>query len=342
MDSYFTRRNMKTVEKLNVVLDGLPEFCRTFFIGIQNNTGALTRLNYAYDLRLFFQYLSEKLNKEIGEISTYDLEKLTLHDIEAFINHISLYENGENKIVENTENGKARKIAAIRTMFKYLYKSGDINSNVASLIDMPKIHEHTITRLDVDEVVKILDEAESGENLSPKQRDFHKHTKSRDLAILTVFLGTGIRISECVGLDVTDVDFRNMSLRITRKGGNQAIIYIGDEVAETLNIYMEDRAKMKGADSTALFLSIQGTRISTRAVQNLVKKYASIITPLKHITPHKLRSTYGTNLYNETGDIYLVADVLGHKDVNTTRKHYASQAEENRRNAASVIKLRDN
>lgn len=342
MDSYFTKRNLRTVEKLNAVLDGLPEFCKTFFIGIQNNTGALTRLNYAYDIRLFLQYLAEILSKEIKDISVCDLEKLTLHDIEAFINRIELYENGENKIVENAENGKARKLAAIRTMFKYLYKCGDINSNVTSLIDMPKIHEHTIIRLDVDEVVKILDEAESGENLSEKQKEFHKHTKSRDLAILTTFLGTGIRISECIGLDVDDIDFRNMSLRITRKGGNQAIIYMGEEVAETLNAYMEDRANMKGADSPALFLSIQGLRMSVRAVQNLVKKYASIITPLKNITPHKLRSTYGTNLYNETGDIYLVADVLGHKDVNTTRKHYASQAEENRRNAASVIKLRDN
>ena len=90
-----------------------------------------------------------------------------------------------------------------------------------------------------------------------------------------------------------------------------------------------------------LFLSIQNRRITVRAVENLVKKYAKTVTTLKKITPHKLRSTFGTNLYNETGDIYLVADVLGHKDVNTTRKHYAAMQDANRRKAARIIHLRE-
>lgn len=92
----------------------------------------------------------------------------------------------------------------------------------------------------------------------------------------------------------------------------------------------------------ALFLSLQNKRISVRSVELLVKKYAKTVTSLKKITPHKLRSTYGTTLYQETGDIYLVADVLGHKDVNTTKKHYAAQNEERKRYAATVVKLRDN
>ena len=91
----------------------------------------------------------------------------------------------------------------------------------------------------------------------------------------------------------------------------------------------------------ALFLSLQKKRMDVRSVQNLVKKYARVITPLKNISPHKLRSTFGTNLYNETGDIYLVADVLGHSDVNTTRRHYAAMSDENRRVAAHKIHLRD-
>ena len=90
----------------------------------------------------------------------------------------------------------------------------------------------------------------------------------------------------------------------------------------------------------ALFLSMQNKRISVRAVENLVKKYASNVS-LKKITPHKLRSTFGTNLYQETGDIYLVADVLGHKDVNTTRKHYAAMKDEHKRRAAKAVKLRE-
>lgn len=342
MDSYFLTRNKKTMEKLQAVLEELPDFCKTLFVGIQNTTGPLTRLNYAYDLRLFFHFLAEKQKKEIKEITLDDLQTVTAHDIEDFINHISLYTNEDNKLVENQENGRARKIASIRMMFKYFYKSEELQANVAALVDLPKIHEKAIVRLDVDEVARLLDAVESGEGLSAKQKQFHQFTKSRDLAMLTLFLGTGIRISECVGLNTEDVDFRNLSIRITRKGGNQTVLFINDEIAEALDSYCNnERLEMKGADSPALFLSLQGKRITTRAVQLLVKKYASIITPLKHITPHKLRSTYGTNLYRETGDIYLVADVLGHKDVNTTRKHYAAMAEENRRLAAQSIKLRD-
>ena len=340
-DSYFLTRTKKTNEKLNIVLNELPSFCRTLFVGIQNTTGPLTRLNYAYDLRLFFSFLSGELNKQIKDITLVDLKKLNVHDIENFINYISLYENNDNKLVENRETGKARKIASIRMMFKYFYKSGDLESNVASLIDLPKMHEKAIIRLDVDEIVKLLDQVENGDGLSEKQKQFHNITKSRDLAMLTLFLGTGIRVSECIGLNCDDIDFDNYSIRVIRKGGNQSVLYLNEEVIEALNAYNEDRSEMKGADSPAFFLSLQGTRLSTRAVQNLVKKYASIITPLKHITPHKLRSTYGTTLYQETGDIYLVADVLGHKDVNTTRRHYAAQAEENRRLAAQSIKLRD-
>lgn len=341
MDSYFLSRNQKTMEKLTAVLEELPPFCKTFFVGIQNTTGPLTRLNYAYDLRLFFRFLAEKLKQEETALTLDDLRSVTVHDIEDFINHIALYENDENKLIANQETGRARKIAAIRMLFKYFYKSGDLEANAASLVDLPKIHEKAIIRLDIDEIVRLLDEVESGANLSKHQKQYHERTKSRDLAMLTLFLGTGIRISECVGLNVEDVDFRNFSIRITRKGGNQTVLFINDEIAEALNNYCNDREQMKGADSPALFLSLQGERISTRAVQQLVKKYASIITPLKHITPHKLRSTYGTNLYRETGDIYLVADVLGHKDVNTTRKHYAAMSEENRRLAAQSIRLRD-
>ncbi len=342
VDSYYLSRTYSTNEKLKAVLEELPGFCKTLFIGINNTTGPLTRLNYAYDLRLYFSFLSKELNKNIKDITLDDLRKINVHDIENYINYISLYENDDKKIIANHETGKARKIASIRMMFKYFYKSGDLESNAASLVDLPKIHEKAIIRLDVDEIVKLLDEIETGDGLSEKQKHFHAITKKRDLAIITLFLGTGIRISECIGLNLDDVDFRNLSIRVTRKGGNQSVLYLSDEVAEALNEYADTRHLMKGADdSTAFFLSLQGSRISTRAVQNLVKKYSSIITPLKHITPHKLRSTYGTTLYQETGDIYLVADVLGHKDVNTTRRHYAAQAEENRRMAAKSIKLRD-
>lgn len=161
--------------------------------------------------------------------------------------------------------------------------------------------------------------------------------------MLTLLLGTGIRVSECVGLDIQDLDFETNGMKIHRKGGAEVILYFGDEVREALLDYLDERELItaKEGSEDALFLSMQRNRISVRAVENLVKKYSRTVTTLKNITPHKLRSTYGTQLYKETGDIYLVADVLGHKDVNTTRKHYAAIEDERRRRAAGKVKLRE-
>ena len=163
------------------------------------------------------------------------------------------------------------------------------------------------------------------------------------MAILTLLLGTGIRVSECVGLDLNDVDFKNDGIRIHRKGGKEVVVYFGEEVRDALLDYLEERKRIipVSGHEQAFFLSLQSRRISVKSVENLVKKYAKLVTPLKKITPHKLRSTYGTNLYRETGDIYLVADVLGHSDVNTTRKHYAALEDERRRSARNAVRLRE-
>ena len=247
------------------------------------------------------------------------------------------------KLVENNERAKSRKLSAIRALFKYLYKKELIKTNCAALVDTPKLHEKAIIRLEANEVADLLDSAEQGSGLTKAQRRYHDTTKLRDVAILSLFLGTGIRISELVGIDMNDIDFTKNEFVITRKGGNQETLAFGPEVQIALTDYLEERKTvipLPGHES-AFFLSMQRKRITPRAVENLVKKYAKVATPLKKITPHKLRSTYGTMLYQESGDIYLVADVLGHKDVNTTRKHYAAMTEDKSRLAAKYIKLRE-
>ena len=156
-------------------------------------------------------------------------------------------------------------------------------------------------------------------------------------------MGTGIRISELVGLDNDSFDFEENSFLVTRKGGNQAILYFSDEVKYALQEYIAEKSNDSRVPETekAFFLSMQYKRINVRSVEILVKKYSKMVTPLKKITPHKLRSTYGTQLYNKTGDIYIVADVLGHRDVNTTKKHYAAITQDNRRSVANAVQLRD-
>lgn len=328
------------------VLSELPPFCKQFFRGIENNTSSKTRLAYAYDLRVFFEYMHENnsyCNKmEIKDFPLSMLDDITREDIEEYLEYISFYQK-DDKEITNEERGKARKLASLRSFYNYFYQSELIRNNPAVLVPMPKLHEKEIIRLDADEVAVLLDQVEDGTKLTKSQLKYHEKTKVRDTALLTLLLGTGIRVSECVGLDLEDVDFKNNGIKIRRKGGYETVVYFGDEVEESLRSYLEQRyhtIPLSGHEN-ALFLSMQSRRITVRAVENLVKKYASTVTTLKKITPHKLRSTYGTSLYRETGDIYLVADVLGHKDVNTTRKHYAALEDERRRKAAKAVKLRE-
>lgn len=220
-----------------------------------------------------------------------------------------------------------------------------IEKNPTIFVDMPKLHDKAIIRLDIDEVALLLDYVENcGKELTGQKKVYYEKTKTRDLAILTLLLGTGIRVSECVGLDINDIDFKNNGIKVTRKGGSEMVIYFGEEVRNALENYLETTrasATPLPDHENALFLSTQRKRMGVQAIENMVKKYARQVTPNKKITPHKLRSTYGTSLYKETGDIYLVADVLGHRDVNTTKKHYAAMDDARRRKAATAVHLRE-
>ncbi len=345
-ENYHDAQIRDNIRKMRLVLDTLPSWLREYFRAIETNTSARTRLAYAYDIRMFFEFLKENnpslKNIEIPDFKIDILEKICRTDIEEYLENVTLYEK-DGRTVVNGERGKARKLSALRSMYKYFFETEKVSKNTAELVNPPKIHEKEIIRLDADEVAKLLDMVESGEGLTEKELVYHARTKTRDVAILTLLLGTGIRVSECVGINIKDIDFNNSGIKVTRKGGNESVVYFGDEVEAALLDYLEEREKINAEPGSehALFLSLQNRRITVRAVEKLVKKYSSRLTSLKKITPHKLRSTYGTALYKETGDIYLVADVLGHKDVNTTRKHYAAQFEDSRRHAANVVTLRE-
>ena len=344
--AYHEDVNIKNELHLRELMQNLPRFCKQFFIGIEHKTASRTRIAYAYDLGCFFDYLHKEnpicAKMEIQDLPITILDQLSPMDIEEYLYHLKLYEK-DGMAHTNDERALKRKLASLRTFYNYYYKNELIDTNPAIKVDMPKIHDKAIVRLDLDEVAQLLDKVESGESLTARQQMYHQRTKTRDLALLTLLLGTGIRVSECVGLDLDDIDFKNNGIKVHRKGGAEVIVYFGDEVMEALANYVEERNGVTPVEghTNALFLSLQNKRITVRAVENLVKKYSKLVTNVKKITPHKLRSTYGTTLYQETGDIYLVADVLGHKDVNTTRKHYAAIDEDRRRQAASAVKLRE-
>ena len=345
-NNYFKQRDINNNEKISELLSKLPAFCADYIIGIENKTTPLTRLEYLHDLNNFFIFLTKEIaefnSKSIKELTYDDLANISTTHIEYYLNYLSTY-NMNDKQLSNGATAKARKLSAIRSLLNYFYRKDKIPANVSTKIDNPKLREKEIIRLEVDEIVKLLNNTENPENFTKRQKSYNNITKNRDTALLTLLLGTGIRVSECVGLNIEDIDFKINGFKITRKGGSQVILYFSDEVASALKNYLKERLNNPSVDKdeTALFLSLQNKRISVRAVEKLVKKYSESCIPLKHITPHKLRSTYGTNLYRETKDIYIVADVLGHKDVNTTKKHYAAISEDARRSVASVIKLRD-
>ena len=345
-DNYHEAQNKQNIQKLRTVLETLPPFCGEFFRGIADTSSTRTRLAYAYDVRVFFEFLHENnpycAKMEVKDFPISVLDMVNRQDIEEYLSYVSLYEK-DGREITNTERGKARKLSALRSFYNYYFQNERIEKNTAELVPMPKLHEKAIIRLEPNEVATLLDQVEAGTKLTKKELSYHEKTKIRDVALLTLLLGTGIRVSECVGLDLQDVDFDNNGIKVRRKGGYEAIVYFGEEVETALLDYLEERKHIIPATGheNALFLSLQNRRMAVRSVENLVKKYASRVTTLKKITPHKLRSTYGTSLYRETGDIYLVADVLGHKDVNTTRKHYATVQEDRRKMAARQVTLRE-
>lgn len=347
MSNYAQDRANELLLLTRSILRELPDVCADFIRAIEPTTQPLTRYAYVCDLKLFFGYLIAEnprfADKQPQLISIDDLSSITARDIRMYLEYLGYYIKNDAQFT-NTDVGKMRKLASLRSFYNFMFKNELIPSNVAQLIDMPKRREKPIIRMEIDEVARMLDLVESGEAMSERQKTYNQHTRIRDLAILTLFLDTGIRVSELVGINVSDVDFSINGFLVTRKGGNQVILYFSDEVEEALRDYLKLRNEIVPAagHEDALFLSLQNKRISVRAVQMMVKKYATQAAPLKkHLSPHKLRSTFGTNLYQETGDIYLVADVLGHSDVNTTRRHYAAMSDERRRMAAQKIRSRD-
>ena len=251
MSTYHEEMKLKETKRLREIQQELPPFTQAFFRGIAQTVSPKSRLAYAYDLRIFFRYLYEE-HRTLGGVEPKDftvecLNEITAEDIDCFMEYLSYYirpdhENPEYAAeMHNDEKGKSRKLAAIRSMFKFYYKKNKIAADPAALVDTPKIHEKTITRLDVNEVANLLDAVETGEKLSGRQKAFHERTKKRDLALTTLLLGTGMRVSECVGINIRDLDFQNNAVRVTRKGGNEVFLFFGEEVREALEDYLEER-----------------------------------------------------------------------------------------------------
>ena len=216
------------------------------------------------------------------------LDRISVTDLEEYMEYLKYRFNEHNQEIINKERGIMRKISSLKSFYNYFFRTEKLKTNPAALVQLPKLHEKEIIRLDIDEVALLLDAVEQGDGLTDKQKAFHNRTKLRDLALLTLLLGTGIRVSECVGLDLNDIDFKNGGIHIHRKGGKEVTVYFGTEVETALQDYLDERNSIipEEGSENALFLSLQKKRMNVRSVENLVKKICQDRYPIKRMRPH--------------------------------------------------------
>ena len=242
--TYREQEKIENTVKLREFLTELPPYVKDYFRAKEPTTSDKTRLSYAYDLRVFFRFLQltnpALKEKSMADISVRILSLLEPVDFEEFEEYLKAYKTTDNRLETNSRTGIARKMSCLRSFYDYLCKRQLLQTNPVRLVDMPKIKEKAIIQLDPDEVANLLDHIENyGKQLTGVQLYHYNKQKCRDIAIITLLLGTGVRVSELVGLNIGDVDFKNNGIRILRKGGNEMIVYFGTEVEQALQDYLE-------------------------------------------------------------------------------------------------------
>lgn len=342
-DIYQKNKKSELKAKSNEIIKQLPECAKIYFREMRTaNKSERTIYEYALDIKAFFDYLSTQpsfKNQDFNMLNISQiLDKLTREDLQEYLETYEEREisgTGKSKtIVSNSPSYIARKKSSLKSFYQYYYDRKLIEDNTASSIRSSSIKDKNILILENDEIDRFIQATEPS-----KDTDSKKTLAQRDKAIISLFLMSGIRVSELVGIDLSDIDFKRAAIRIVRKGGNEDEIYMSESLEQILNIYINEARKelLKDDDSPALFIGQNKERMSVRAIEKLISKYALKAGLNKKITPHALRRTCGSYLYNETGDIYEVAQLLGHKSIETTKKHYAKPNEEKKRNASKVL-----
>ena len=327
--------------KIKEIKAQLPLYTASYIDSCVRKYKIATACEYAGDVLLFFEYLKEKNPKckkyKIPEIPLSILKALNYEDINEFQTHMTSGNGEKHHMI--SDRTLARKMASMRSFFSYMTEKEYIPDNPTLKADKnKKLVEDDIKRLDINETNRLLQAVKDTKAGTDRGSARSKNVSKRDFAIVTLLLNTGMRVSECVGIDLSDVDFAENTIKIVRKGGKETRLYMNKNVQETLRDYIENERPdlIDDPKEEALFISLKRNRIAVRSIEAMLKKFKTSAGIADNVSPHTLRRTYGTTLYNKTGDIYMVADVLGHKDVNTTVKHYAAIDEKHRKSAADV------
>ena len=319
----------------------LPRFLRGYFAYLKGNVLPMTRLAYLHDVRFFMQYLIDETDlteaKTTKEIKLSDLNKVKAVDVNLFIDYCRKYKVVEDKVVTyytNDNKSLARKKSSVSVLFKYLYRDELVEKNITDGFDpirVPKPGEREIKALQDDEVMIMLDAVTTGQGLTDKERNYWEKTKKRDKAILIMFLTYGLRLSELQQLNVSSFQWGRGEFKIYRKRGKESIMPLNESVTAVIHDYLDNERKpdseIADEHKDALFLSLQGKRMTERQIRELVKKYTSIALNTSRkggYSPHKLRATAATSLIGRGNSIFDVAALLDHEQVTTTQL-YARQ-----------------
>ncbi len=346
-ENYHSKLNQRYTVKLRILEGELPYYCTQYFNSKTYTMEKQSAFAYATDFKIFFEFIRQHFDEynktPIRAIPATIFNTLTSNDMNAY----TAYLGNDRK---NGENGIQRKVASIKSLCKYLLREKLIERNPADSIERPKLHKKEIKTLSDRDMSILLSVIENETGMKQYQARHNKKCVLRDYAIMMLFLGTGLRISELVGLDVDDIEFakdNESTAHVTRKGGNVQYVFFSDQVAEALKRYL-GYGRYKGLVGTretfgadpeerALFLSRKKQRLAVRSVQQLIDKYSTLTfgkKSNKKLHAHLFRKTYGSKLYNDTNDIKLVQDTLGHSSITTTVEHYVISSKEHRKRAA--------
>ena len=365
MTTYNDQQKEKCFARIRDICTTLPSFCSAYInaVATKKDTSFRTGMQYAYEIRTFINFMAVRESVSPKEVTLSHLDALLPLDIDDYISHLASYETledrqhnevikkerrahqkdkieGSGTDVKERVHGKsaaarARSLAAVRGLYKYLEKNRMVTHNPAVLADIPIKQKKPVICLTPEEVGQTLDNVQNTRLPSRRQVKFAQKQSLRDTAIITLLLHTGIRASECAGLDLQDLDFVTNAARILRKGGELEYVYFNAQTREALQDYIDNERKDPEADRDALFVNRFGARLSTQGINNIVKKYTNGVS-LNKITTHKMRSTYASTLYKQNGgDIMMVKDALGH-DSWVVQK-YVDNADANRHKAGKTI-----
>ncbi len=314
-----------------------PSFLRDYSIFLRGSVSLSTHDAYFNDIKFFLEYLIQETDvtkaKELKAISTEELASLKARDINYFLgDYCRRYykedEDGRVQVFENSNRALSRKKSSLTSLFQFLFRNEQLPTDITTgfnPIKLPRKEPDAIKRLYEEEIRSLLHAVSTGEGLTDRERIYWEKTKLRDRAIILLFLTYGLRLKELANLDVDSFHFRRMEFTIFRKRDKESVMPINQTIYHALTEYM-DLERPAFSTEDALFLSLQGKRITERAIRDLVKKYTSIAMETSRrdgYSPHKLRATAASTLIERGYSIFDVQELLDHDNVTTTQLYAA-------------------